>query len=132
MHVRKEAEMRGWKLRIMVLGLVLAFTSALGTGDAHAICGFPAIVVTSVFGGGTAWVALYNPAPPFNFTGASSVGLGGVPGPPMHNTWLAAISNPPPNFLLVVTPIGAGCPFCVLPPAGQGFCPPALATAIFP
>jgi len=124
--------------RIVVAALMsLCLVAAAGVSEVQAMCGFPAVVVTSVFPApagapDTGWVNLFFPGPPFPFIGAFTVPLGTPFGDQAMNMAIQAVTTVPVNFMAAIGP-GLFCgPWCPPPaPAPFGFCA-ATVVGIFP
>lgn len=124
--------------RLMVAALMLLVILAFGgTREAQAMCGFPAVVISTVFPApagapDTGWVNLFVPAPPFFFVGAFTFPLGTPFGDHAMNMSIQAVTTVPVNFMAADGP-GFFCgAFCPPPaPAPFGFCA-ATIVGIFP
>jgi len=124
--------------RILVVALLsVALAAVGGISDARAMCGFPAVVTSSIFPApagfpDTGFVNLFVPAPPFFFLGAFSIPLGTPFGDHAMNMSVQAVTTIPVNFMAATGP-GIFCgPWCPPPaPAPFGFCA-ATIVSLFP
>jgi len=130
-------------LRRLVVRFLLILSVALPPGSAAAICGFPGIVVSSIFPApagapDTGFVVLFSPIAPFEANGVFEVPLGTPFG---GNAYLTALlgnvrMEPGPGFVVAALPAATPCvgvPLCDLTaPIGPVFCGEAVAVGLLP